>query len=331
VNVVHADRHCLIRLYTLQVSADLAGADHGGRAHACKVRAGVSAVTGPVSRETRSYRAVCHCREAEYGRALAPYLEDPSNLFIISSDFCHWGDRFTFTFYDEHHVRRPWPCAACLDVCAHSARHHRHEVRGVQRECPLADWLAYAGADPQVHRVAGSCRHGHHRVGELATLLSTAAHDDGDREPDAYGVVLRNMQGNPDNFTRYLQQFGNTICGRHPIGVLLQVQSACAAGVLFNLMPAVRWCPLSTRCWRRLCGTVGCATTSNSPSMTSPADAHQSRIPASAMLLQLSRQLDLQSPRVLGLYVYVHIVVSEGRKHYRIMCHEVGDGWRGIL
>lgn len=36
---------------------------------------------------------------------LAKYLDDPGNLFIISSDFCHWGDRFNFTFYDEHKVR----------------------------------------------------------------------------------------------------------------------------------------------------------------------------------------------------------------------------------
>jgi len=28
--------------------------------------------------------------------ALAPFLADASNLFVISSDFCHWGDRFDF-------------------------------------------------------------------------------------------------------------------------------------------------------------------------------------------------------------------------------------------
>ena len=28
---------------------------------------------------------------ANYGKLLSPYLEDPSNLFVISSDFCHWG------------------------------------------------------------------------------------------------------------------------------------------------------------------------------------------------------------------------------------------------
>lgn len=29
-----------------------------------------------------------------YGRILAPFLADPGNLFVISSDFCHWGCAF---------------------------------------------------------------------------------------------------------------------------------------------------------------------------------------------------------------------------------------------
>lgn len=39
--------------------------------------------------------------EATYGAILAPYLADPQNLFVISSDFCHWGKRFSYTYYDE--------------------------------------------------------------------------------------------------------------------------------------------------------------------------------------------------------------------------------------
>lgn len=27
---------------------------------------------------------------------LAPYLDDPTNFFVVSSDFCHWGSRFDF-------------------------------------------------------------------------------------------------------------------------------------------------------------------------------------------------------------------------------------------
>ena len=40
-------------------------------------------------------------REVKYGRIFAKYLADPSNLFIISSDFCHWGKRFRYQEYDQ--------------------------------------------------------------------------------------------------------------------------------------------------------------------------------------------------------------------------------------
>jgi hypothetical protein len=45
------------------------------------------------------------CSEARYGALLSPYLSDPSNLFIISSDFCHWGSRFRYTFTNKEQVR----------------------------------------------------------------------------------------------------------------------------------------------------------------------------------------------------------------------------------
>ncbi|KAL9591282.1 MAG: hypothetical protein Q9179_007880, partial [Wetmoreana sp. 5 TL-2023] len=37
--------------------------------------------------------------ERKYGKMLAPYLADGENVFIISSDFCHWGLRFQYTYY----------------------------------------------------------------------------------------------------------------------------------------------------------------------------------------------------------------------------------------
>lgn len=37
--------------------------------------------------------------EKEFGALLAPYLRDPDNVFVVSSDFCHWGDRFSYTVY----------------------------------------------------------------------------------------------------------------------------------------------------------------------------------------------------------------------------------------
>ena len=32
-------------------------------------------------------------KEILYGKLLSKYLADPDNLFVISSDFCHWGEQ----------------------------------------------------------------------------------------------------------------------------------------------------------------------------------------------------------------------------------------------
>lgn len=40
--------------------------------------------------------------EIEVAKVLAPYMLDPKNFFVISSDFCHWGKRFRYTHYDKH-------------------------------------------------------------------------------------------------------------------------------------------------------------------------------------------------------------------------------------
>lgn len=93
-------------------------------------------------------------REAAYGRIFARYLADPQNLFIISSDFCHWGHRFRYTYYD-----RNWG-----------------------------------------------------DIYQSITKLDRMAMD-----------VIETL--NPSAFTDYLKKYGNTICGRHPIGVLLQAAS----------------------------------------------------------------------------------------------------------
>lgn len=41
--------------------------------------------------------------ERLYGSILSNYFTDDSNLFVISSDFCHWGDRFNYMHYDPNH------------------------------------------------------------------------------------------------------------------------------------------------------------------------------------------------------------------------------------
>jgi len=89
-------------------------------------------------------------QEAQYGSLLSPYLMDPTNLFVISSDFCHWGQRFSYTYYDR------------------------------------------------------SCGAIHKSIEKL----------------DKQGMdIIETLS--PQSFTEYLRKYNNTICGRHPIGVML--------------------------------------------------------------------------------------------------------------
>lgn len=37
--------------------------------------------------------------EAKIAAVLKPYLEDTRNFFVFSSDFCHWGSRFRYTYH----------------------------------------------------------------------------------------------------------------------------------------------------------------------------------------------------------------------------------------
>ncbi|KXJ86265.1 memo-like protein [Microdochium bolleyi] len=39
--------------------------------------------------------------EQLFGRLLAPYLAQPDSVFVISSDFCHWGDHFDYKPYTQ--------------------------------------------------------------------------------------------------------------------------------------------------------------------------------------------------------------------------------------
>jgi predicted class III extradiol MEMO1 family dioxygenase len=38
------------------------------------------------------------------------YLRDPENFFVISSDFCHWGERFRFFSSAAPLALDPEPC-----------------------------------------------------------------------------------------------------------------------------------------------------------------------------------------------------------------------------
>ena len=40
-------------------------------------------------------------QESYFGKILSEYYKDSDNLFVISSDFCHWGSRFRFCYYNK--------------------------------------------------------------------------------------------------------------------------------------------------------------------------------------------------------------------------------------
>jgi len=42
-------------------------------------------------------------QEKVYGKLMSGYFADEENFFVISSDFCHWGERFGYTYYDDSH------------------------------------------------------------------------------------------------------------------------------------------------------------------------------------------------------------------------------------
>lgn len=112
-------------------------------------------------------------REAEFGQILAPYLADPQNLFVISSDFCHWGQRFRYTHYDE--------------------------------------------AEGPIYK-------------SIEKLDKEVLPDDNNLNLIIYLMHFLIFQGmniieklDPEPFAQYLRKYQNTICGRHPIGVFLQV------------------------------------------------------------------------------------------------------------
>eukprot|EP00108_Taenia_solium_P006768 TsM_000749700 transcript=TsM_000749700 gene=TsM_000749700 len=93
--------------------------------------------------------------ERTFGEVLSPFLSDPSNVFVISSDFCHWGSRFSYTHYDQ----------SCGEI-----------------------WESIRDLD--------------HKGMDLIENLDVSG------------------------FNKYLTDYGNTICGRHPISVLLQAVRA---------------------------------------------------------------------------------------------------------
>lgn len=106
--------------------------------------------------------------ELKFGKLLAPYLENPENVFVISSDFAHWGTRFSYTSYVSD--------LSSID----SIRSLNSSDRNID--------------NPKIYQsIEAIDRH----------------------VMDAIGT------GKHEIFLASLKQTGNTVCGRHPIGIIV--------------------------------------------------------------------------------------------------------------
>ncbi|KAH6917340.1 MEMO1 family [Coprinopsis sp. MPI-PUGE-AT-0042] len=118
--------------------------------------------------------ALKYATETEFGALLAPYLAREDTFCVVSSDFCHWGTRFSYTYY-----------------------------------YPEADTPVDSGVSLS-RRVQPSSSHPIHesieRLDKEAMRILTV--------PPSTGEEAHKK------FSQYLSATQNTICGRHPIGVL---------------------------------------------------------------------------------------------------------------
>ncbi|KAK6349218.1 hypothetical protein TWF730_009970 [Orbilia blumenaviensis] len=112
--------------------------------------------------------AINTASEKVYGNILAEYLDKPENAFIISSDFCHWGSRFSYQYY----IPTPGGEGFALK------RNSKTPPSGSQEIWKSIEELDKAAID----------------------AIETGVHD---------------------NFAKYLRETKNTVCGRHPIGVIM--------------------------------------------------------------------------------------------------------------
>ncbi|KAF2402832.1 UPF0103-domain-containing protein [Trichodelitschia bisporula] len=106
--------------------------------------------------------------ERRLGGLLAQYLANPRNVFVVSSDFCHWGSRFQYTYYQPGEAKTGYALSS------------KHDPR--QR------------GDPAIHESIAKVD------AESMDAIETGSHAE---------------------FLDQLARTGNTVCGRHPIGVIM--------------------------------------------------------------------------------------------------------------
>ncbi|CAG8186257.1 unnamed protein product [Penicillium olsonii] len=135
--------------------------------------------------------------EEAFGNLLAPYLADPSNAFVISSDFCHWGSRFRYTYYVPQ-APKPGPqlplSSDALPQPESDTSGAESSIEAVSAGHSLRQRDRISSRDPAIHESISAF--------DMATMAAITT-------------------GSAKSFLDVLDRTGNTVCGRHPIGVIM--------------------------------------------------------------------------------------------------------------
>ncbi|KAK3322061.1 MEMO1 family [Apodospora peruviana] len=129
--------------------------------------------------------------EDHYGHLLAPYLKDSANACIISSDFCHWGSNYDYSpQYIDGVLKNPG-----------------HKSPSIIKPNGTTNADVEEPEEPEVSPPP------YH---EIIKKLDEIAMD----------AVETGVHG---NFHRCIKVTGNTVCGSHPIGVVMAALEALKA------------------------------------------------------------------------------------------------------
>ncbi|EEA22867.1 hypothetical protein TMatcc_001723 [Talaromyces marneffei ATCC 18224] len=139
--------------------------------------------------------------ERAVGALLATYLADSSNAFIISSDFCHWGQRFGYTYYVPDAPQQKPPLPLSFDNLPQPP-------------------TTVSEAEDAIQKVSGRSLRSNKEI-QTEIYDSISAVD--------IATMKAITTGSTTQFLKILRSTGNTVCGRHPIGVIMAALEAYAS------------------------------------------------------------------------------------------------------
>lgn len=131
--------------------------------------------------------------ERAVGALLATYVADPSNAFVISSDFCHWGQRFGYTYYVSNAPQQKPSLPLSFDSLPQPP-------------------TTTSEAENALQKVSGrSLRSNSELHSEIYDSISAVD----------IATMKAITTGSATQFLKVVRTTGNTVCGRHPIGVIM--------------------------------------------------------------------------------------------------------------